>query len=211
MTTPHLPLADLVSRASSLSDGGRVILGITGAPGSGKSTLAERLVASLGHDRGRLVGMDGYHLSEAELHRLGRRDRKGAPDTFDAAGYVALMRRLRSNTEEVVYAPLFDRSLEEAIAGSVPIPKEVPIVVTEGNYLLSDDGPWSRVADLLDECWYVETDEQMRMIRLIQRHISFGRSSQQAEERSYGSDQRNAEYIAGSRDRADLIVDFSLD
>lgn len=197
---------DLLGRAERLAgEGSRRILGITGPPGAGKSTLAEALAAHLGH-RARLVGMDGFHLAEAELDRLGRRERKGAPDTFDALGYVALLRRLRAAEEPVVYAPHFDRSIEEAIAGSVPVPREVPLVITEGNYLLVDDGPWAAVRPLLDECWYVEPDDEERLQRLIARHERFGRSPDEARERSVGPDQRNAEVIAETRARADLVV-----
>ena len=196
----------LLERARRLADaGGRRLLGITGPPGAGKSTIAEALAQALG-DTARLVGMDGFHLAEAELRRLGRRDRKGAPDTFDALGYVALLRRLRAADEEVVYAPAFDRSLEEAIAGSVAVPRDVPLVITEGNYLLVDDGPWVAVRPLLDECWYVEPPEGERIQRLVARHERFGRSPEEARERSLGSDQRNAEVIAATRGHADLVV-----
>lgn len=197
---------ELVDRARALvARGGRRILGITGAPGAGKSTLAHQLVEALGEDA-RLVGMDGFHLAEAELHRLGRHDRKGAPDTFDALGYVALLRRLRAADERMVYAPHFDRSLEEPIACAVPVPREVPLVVTEGNYLLVADGDWAGVRPLLDECWYVEQDEELRIVRLIARHERYGRSPEAARERTLGSDQRNAEVVAATRARADLVV-----
>lgn len=185
--------------------GERRILGITGAPGSGKSTLAETLADRLGDDA-RLVSLDGFHLANVELHRLGRHARKGAADTFDAAGYVNLLRRLREREDAIVYASTFDRSLEESIACSVPVSVDVPLVITEGNYLLVDDGPWSPVAGLLDECWYVDPGEDIRMERLVARHMRYGRSVDEAHERSYGSDQRNAELIASTRDRADRIV-----
>jgi pantothenate kinase len=193
--------AGLRDRARRLAAaGGRRILGIAGAPGAGKSTVAELVVAAVG-DSARLVPMDGFHLTQAELVRLGRRDRMGAPDTFDAAGYVALLRRLRSG-EPLVYAPEFRREIEEPFAGAIAVPTDVPLVVTEGNYLLL----WDGVRDLLDEAWFVETDEELRLQRLIARHVEFGKTPAAAREWVMRSDQRNAELIAPTRARADLIV-----
>ena len=199
-------LDDLVAAARALIvPGERHFLGITGAPGSGKSTLANFLVEALGSDVV-LVGMDGFHLANEELHRLGRHPLKGALDTFDAAGYVALLRRLHERADAVVYAPRFDRSLEESIGSAVPVSRDVPLILTEGNYLLSDDAEWAAIQSLLDECWYVDPGEDTRLERLIARHISFGRSPQEAVDRSYGSDGRNAEVVRSSRGRATRIV-----
>jgi pantothenate kinase len=165
----------LLQRAEALATAGtRKILGIAGPPGGGKSTVARLVVAELG-DRARLVPMDGFHLAQAELVRLGRRDRMGAPDTFDSAGYAALLRRLKSD-ELVVYAPEFRREIEEPIAGAIAVPRQVPLVVTEGNYLLL----WPEIKPLLDETWYVESDEELRVERLIQRHIEFGKTPEYA-------------------------------
>ncbi len=194
--------AELLERARRLIvPGGRRLLGIAGAPGTGKSTLAADLVAALAPDAV-LVPMDGFHLAAAELHRLGRHDRKGAPDTFDAAGYAALLRRLRDRADEVVYAPEFRREIEEPIAGAIAVGRDVPLVITEGNYLLH----WAIARSVLDEVWFVETDEAARLERLIRRHVEFGRTRAEAEERAYGSDQRNADLILATRDDADLIV-----
>lgn len=202
----RVALDDLVADARELVVAGeRRLLGITGAPGSGKSTLAEALVGALG-DQAVLVGLDGFHLSNSELRRLGRLDRKGAPDTFDAAGYVNLLQRLRVRNDVVVYAPLFDRGIEESLACAVPVADDVPLIVTEGNYLLVDDDAWGATASLLDETWYVEPGEETRLQRLIDRHMRFGRSAEQAYERSHGSDQRNAELIQSTRSRADRIL-----
>jgi pantothenate kinase len=197
--------AELVARADRLADqGGRRILGITGAPGAGKSTLAPRLVAALG-DRAVEVGMDGFHFAQRELARLGRTARKGAPDTFDALGYVALLSRLRTG-HDVVYTPEFRRDLEEPIGSAIPVPPDVPLVVTEGNYLLVTDGPWQHVRPLLDEAWFLAPPEDERLARLIARHRAFGRTEEQARERTFGSDQANATLVAATADRADLIV-----
>src|SRR3954469_17999791 len=193
--------AGLVARARALVVAGqRRILGIAGPPGGGKSTVARTVVAALG-DEARLVPMDGFHLAQSELVRLGRRDRMGAPDTFDAAGYAALLQRLKGD-EPVVYAPEFRREIEEPIAGAIAIPREVPLVVTEGNYLLL----WPEIKPLLDECWYVETDEELRVQRLIQRHIQFGKTPEYARAWVLRSDERNAELVARTAAHADVLV-----
>ena len=192
----------LIERARTLIVAGeRRLLGITGAPAAGKSTLAESLTAALAPDAV-LVPMDGFHLAATQLRRLGRLDRKGAPDTFDAAGYLALLRRLRDPSEDVVYAPEFRREIEEPIAGAIAIPRVVPLVITEGNYLLH----WKDVRALLDEVWFVDLDEPTRLARLVERHMAYGRTRVEAEERAHGSDQRNAELIIATRPDADLIV-----
>ncbi|MGW2485911.1 nucleoside/nucleotide kinase family protein [Streptomyces sp. NPDC001606] len=205
-----LTFDDLLDRARSLAGGGgRALLGIAGSPGAGKTTLAEHLVHALNAD-GRCpaahVPMDGFHLADAELDRLGRRDRKGAPDTFDAAGYAALLRRLREETGEVVYAPGFERVLEQPLAGAIPVPAAARLVVTEGNYLLLAEGSWARVRPCLDEVWFCEMPEEERIRRLIARHEEFGKDRAAAVAWVLGTDQRNAELIATTRERADLVV-----
>ncbi|MDN3266933.1 nucleoside/nucleotide kinase family protein [Streptomyces sp. DH-12] len=210
-----LTFDDLLRRARALPRGGRrAILGIAGSPGAGKSTLAQRLVGELngsGEPWVAYVPMDGFHLADAELERLGRRDRKGAPDTFDAAGYAALLRRLREADEndeagEVVYAPCFERELEQPLAGAVPVPPAARLVVTEGNYLLLGTGAWARVRPLLDEVWFCAADEERRVGRLIARHERFGKSHEEAVAWVERSDERNAELVEATRDRADVVV-----
>lgn len=202
---PTTELAELITAARSLiMPGQRRILGLTGAPGAGKSTLAVILQERLGSDAV-TVGMDGFHLRDDELRRLGRYERKGAIDTFDAAGYVHLLQRLRRQ-EELVYAPLFDRGLEESIGSAVPVRGDVPLIITEGNYLLVEDGEWGRIAPLLDECWYVEPAEQVRLNWLIARHMTFGRDPEEATRRATGSDGDNARVVARTRSRATRIV-----
>jgi pantothenate kinase len=150
--------------------------------------------------------MDGWHLANAELERLGRRDRKGAPDTFDADRYAALLDRVRTSTDVPVYAPAFDRRVEEPVAGSIAVLPGVPLVVTEGNYLLLDEGRWKSIPRRLDEVWYVDADEEVRVERLIRRHVAHGKTPAAARRWVLGSDARNAAAIAPTRARADLVV-----
>jgi pantothenate kinase len=201
-----VPFGHLLDRARALADRpGRAILGITGPPAAGKSTLAERLREELGAAAA-YVPLDGFHLAHQLLVENGMVERKGAPDTFDAAGYVALLRRLRDPAEGAVYAPRFDRDIEDSIANAILVPPDVPLVITEGNYLLLRSGPWAQVADLLDEVWYIDVAEDTRLRRLIGRHMEFGRDSAEARDRATGSDQRNAVLIEAGRDYASLVV-----
>jgi pantothenate kinase len=211
-----LEFAALVDRARALSTGGRrAILGITGAPAAGKTTLAEQLVAALapapppGLTAGTWlvhVPMDGFHLADVELDRLGLRDRKGAPETFDALGYAALLRRLREDSDEMIYAPGFERVIEQPIAGAIGVPRQARLIVTEGNYLLLDDPRWAQVRPLLSEVWYVELDPAERLRRLVERHIRFGKDKPAAIAWATGTDERNARIVAAATDGADLIV-----
>jgi pantothenate kinase len=196
----------LARLVASLVPGQRTMLGLVGAPGAGKSTVAARLLAAL-PGRAVVVPMDGFHLANSELARLGYSERKGAPHTFDSAGYVALLARLRQRAAgEVVYAPAFRREIEEAVAGAIAVPPEIELVITEGNYLLLGDGHWAGVRPQLDAVWYVDIDDALRRSRLIARHVHYGRTEEQAREWVMRSDEANAVLVAASRARADLLL-----
>ena len=200
---------DLLERAGQLmARSRRSILGIAAPPGAGKSTLAGLLVQQLGA-QAQLVAMDGFHLSNRELARLGRASRKGAPDTFDAAGYIALLTRLKTQSpDEVIYAPEFDRDLEESIAGSVAVLPDTRLLITEGNYLLLEDWPWHQVRGCLDECWYLEVPDTVRLKNLLARHMHHGRTEAQAKAWIQSTDEPNAVRIAASRHRADRLLSW---
>ena len=180
----------------------RRILGIAGEPGAGKSTIAAALAAQLGAS---LLPMDGYHLPQAVLRDLGRRDRMGAPDTFDIDGFVRTLADLRLSSATVL-APEFDREIEEAVADAIAIPPEVGTVIVEGNYLLLDSGGWDRVGALLDAVFFVEVDHSIRLLRLINRHVRFGKTQDDARAWALGPDEDNARLIAATAARADHVI-----
>ena len=205
MTLPEVPASARLRARELIARSGRALLGLVGPPGSGKSTLAAALQAEFALVS-QVVPMDGFHLANVELERLGRRGRKGAPDTFDSAGYVALLRRLLAQPDdEIVYAPEFRREIEEPIANAIPVFPRTQLVITEGNYLLLDEGPWASVKGLLDEVWYVDVPDEVRIHRLTKRHEQFGRSAQDAAAWVENTDEPNARLIEASRARASFV------
>ena len=205
---PPLPASARIRANELIKRSGRALLGLVGPPGAGKSTLAAALQAEFA-DVAQVVPMDGFHLANAELERLGRRARKGAPDTFDAGGYVALLRRLLAQgDDEIVYAPEFRRGIEEPVANAIPVFARTQLVITEGNYLLLDEGPWAEVRGLLDETWYVDVDDELRVERLMQRHVQFGRDAEDAAAWVANTDEPNARLIEASRVRASFVFNW---
>lgn len=184
----------------------RLILGVCGAPGAGKSTLAAHLAAELGPDVAVVVPFDGFHLAKELLAGTPLLERRGAIDTFDLGSYRALLHRLRVRDEPVVYAPAFDRTIEDPIASAIPVARDIPLVITEGNYLLDDHPDLVAARGLLDQVWYLQTPHHLRLAQLIARHVAFGKEPDAASAWAAGPDQRNAEHIEATRHLADRIL-----
>jgi pantothenate kinase len=210
--TQHMVTADLLARdaIALVGDSSRAILGIAGSPGAGKSTLVdvllERVRAVKGDDWVAHVPMDGFHLADAQLDRTGARGRKGAPDTFDVAGYAHLLDRLKREIAEPVYVPGFDRTLEQPLAAALVVLPSARLVVTEGNYLLLEHPHWERARRAMDAVWFVASEETVRIDRLVARHIRFGKAPREARAWVATTDQRNAELVAGTVGRADRVI-----
>lgn len=200
-------VATLAARVRSLQESSpeRVIIGIAGSPAAGKSTLAEQLVAELGVDAV-WVPMDGFHLANSTLDALDRRSRKGAPDTFDAPGYVNALQRIRADGDQPIYLPCFHREIEESFAGEIAVTPQHRVVITEGNYVLLDIEPWSRIADLCNEVWFCEVDAAERRRRLVGRHHANGRSLAAAQGWTERVDGPNADLVQATRARAQVII-----
>ena len=184
---------------------GRVLIGVSGPPGAGKSTFAELLATRL---PAAYVPMDGFHLSNAQLERLGRRARKGAVDTFDVDGYVALLERIADGRVDV-YVPGFDRTLEEPVAAAHVVPVSARAAVTEGNYLGLATPGWDAVRPLLHRLYYVDCPAPLRRDRLVARHIAGGRSRTAAQEWVEQVDEPNAALIATTRAVCDRVFDIA--
>ncbi|WP_404391191.1 nucleoside/nucleotide kinase family protein [Humibacillus xanthopallidus] len=208
---PATGIDALVAAAVDLvGDRRRVVLGIAGAPGAGKTTLAEALVRGVARAEGAdwvaHVPMDGFHLADVQLDRLGSRSRKGAPDTFDAEGYAALLRRLVDEPESWVYAPGFERTLEQPLAAAMVVQPAARLVVTEGNYLLLPEERWQRARAALAQVWFVTGDDALRRSRLVERHVTFGKEPDAADTWVKQTDEANAALVAAVAHTADRIV-----
>ena len=202
---PAIPESYLVRLREMLKAGSRKIIGLVGPPGAGKSTVGLALRETF-RDVSQIVPMDGFHLANVELARLGRAHRKGAPDTSNSADYADLMRRLHTQAaDEIIYAPEFRREIEEPIAGAIPIFPETQLLITEGNYLLLEEGHWQKVPTYLDEIWYVDVDDDLRIGRLADRHVQFGRTRDEAVAWVNNTDEPNARLIEQGKHRAHLV------
>jgi pantothenate kinase len=184
----------------------RKIIGIIGKPGGGKSTLSKFLLKGMDPTLVSVVPMDGFHLSNKVLKELGRSDRKGAHDTFDVKGFAALVARIKQDSSDPIYYPIFDRSIEESIAAQGVVYPSTRVVIVEGNYLMHDKDGWQEISPLLDQSWYAYLGEDLRISRLISRHIAFGKDPESAKAWAKGSDQVNAELIETGVARCDFLI-----
>jgi len=193
--------ARIVERARGLN---RIIIALAGPPGAGKSTLSARLLAALPAGEAALVPMDGFHFDNAVLDALGLRNRKGAPETFDCAGLVATLQRIRSGEGDVV-VPLFDREADLARAGAAVIPAEARLILVEGNYLLLDRAPWSELAPLFDLTIFIDVPMTELERRLLARWTDLGRSEEAARAWVEGNDLPNARLVIEGSRQADIL------
>ena len=199
-----------LERASLLQESStRYILGIVGKPGVGKSTFTDFLREHLSQELFAILPMDGFHMSNEELLELGRRDRKGAPDTFDVTSFTQTLAAIKESSGADIKFPVFKREIEASIPDAGLIPAQAKLVIVEGNYLLHDQSGWEQVGSFLDEAWYLQVDDELRMQRLIARHIAFGKSLEDAKDWSEGTDEANARVIDKSESKADFVVTLS--
>jgi pantothenate kinase len=195
----------LFEQIQSILDGqsARTLIGIVGKPGAGKSTVVEEIQKRFDSSKVSIIPMDGFHLSNEELISLGRRERKGAPDTFDVEGFTSLIMRVKQIKNEDLAFPIFHREIEASVENEGIVSKESRVVVIEGNYLFSTEHNWDQVYPLLDHTWFIEIDDEVRIERLIARHIRYGKTPEEAEAWSRGSDEVNARFITSTAHRAE--------
>ena len=212
----HIRDADVILQRldAARRSGGRVLVAVAGPPGSGKSTLAERLVTTInardGAGTAALLPMDGFHLDNAELDALGLRAVKGAPRTFDAAGFVSLLRDVRAAEGDLHY-PLFDRARDSTRPDAGYLAQSTPVIVVEGNYLLLQDGPWADLKPLFDVTVMLSVPFVVLRERLVQRWLDHGLSRPDAEARAGGNDIPNAQTVMTGSAPADLTLENTGD
>lgn len=202
-------VTELSENLKRLKEGERYMIGIVGYPGAGKSTVSEWLHHGV-NDRlpgqAKVVPMDGYHRSNEWLEEKGLRALKGIPDTFDSAAFVALLQRLRATTDQNVYCPRFDRSIEASIPDDIVVTPEHKLCLVEGNYLLFDKDPWHKCKEYFDEVWFIDTTFDTIYPRLVERHIQGGKTPEGAKEKVESTDMPNARLIEKTRARASRII-----
>jgi pantothenate kinase len=202
-------MSELSSAAAAIFKRGvgreRLIVAIAGPPAAGKSTTAEKLAALLPEGTATVVPMDGFHYDDGVLDRMGLRQRKGAPETFDLGGYISLIRRLRAR-EHNVAIPIFDRTMELARGSAALVPQDIKFIITEGNYLLLDEAPWTDLAPLFDVTVYLDVSRDELERRLVQRWLEHGRTPEAGRAWIDSNDMPNIDRVLTRRRPADLTL-----
>ncbi len=190
------------------ADKRRFIVAIAGPPGAGKSTLADALHEALlaRGETAEVLPMDGFHMDNGILEARGLLPRKGAPETFDVRGFADVLRAVRQGDEEVL-VPVFDRSREIAIASARPVSPDTHIVLAEGNYLLIDKAPWSRLFEMFDLTVFVGPEEDVLRERLLARWIHFGLDESAIAWKLDGNDLPNGRFIIANSRKADIRLE----
>lgn len=196
----------VIRRVIELS-GSRKIIAVSGPPASGKSTVAEAVVTSLTAigKTAALVPMDGFHLGNALIEKAGTLARKGAPETFDADGFVHLISRIASGTD-TVYAPVFDRSRDIAVAGAQLVPNNAEFVIVEGNYLMLNAAPWDQLRQFWTLSVAITVPMDVLEQRLMDRWAHYGMASDEALIKVQGNDLRNAKMVLHNSAPSDLML-----
>jgi pantothenate kinase len=203
-------LEELTRRVQALATGPqRRLVALAGAPGSGKSTVADDLAARLNAaapGSAAILPMDGFHYDDLYLVPAGLRPRKGAPDTFDVDGLYHILSRLRDRSEAHVAVPVFDRDLEIARAGARLVPAAVPVIIVEGNYLLVDQAPWSRLRPLFDLTVLIDVPEPVLRARLTARWQHYRLTPDEIAWKLDGNDLPNGRFVTDRSPAPDLIL-----
>ena len=196
-------VAALADHVAALPSGRRVVA-VAGPPGAGKSTLADALAAAL--PAAAACPMDGYHYDDALLIERGLRPRKGAPETFDVGGYAHMLDRLRANAEGEIVVPVFDRDLEVSRGSARPISRDARTIVTEGNWLLLDEAPWSALRTRFDLTVWLDVPMDELERRLLARWDGYGLSGEALRAKMEGNDLPNARRAVEGSGRADFVL-----